>query len=120
MSTHLMGKVKTPSKSVKISDCKHYLTLLLTGSASQSKSLLLLASDREIHCVISILREILSLPVSRATKALLSKRKNITIIKALANKSTKLSQQRKIFKEYHKRILFLLKSTKNRLLEHLN
>ena len=114
-----MGNSKEYSRTVKISDCKVYLTLLLKGSPSQSKSLLLLASDREIRCVISILEAILSLPVSKTTKILLSKKKNITIIKALSNKSTKLSQQRKIFREFHKRILILLKSIKNRLLEHL-
>ena len=115
-----MGQKKEVINPVKISDCKSFISILLKGTATQAKSLLLLASNREIRCVVSILYAILSLPVSKHTQTLLSQKKNITIIKALSNKSTKLNQQRKIFRIYHKRILLLLRSLKNRLLQQLS
>ena len=60
-SVHVMGQSKETIKTVKISDCKFYISTLLKGSPVQARSLLLLASNREVQCIISILQEILSL-----------------------------------------------------------
>lgn len=114
-----MDSAKHNTKSVKISDCKEYLFILLKGSFFQAKGLLLFANNREIRCIISILKAIQTLPVSNVTKKLLSKRNTKAIILALVSSVSNKSKQRNIIKTFHKQILILLRSVKNRLLPYL-
>ena len=103
--------------SKRLRDCDSYIRLLLSGNQLQSEAILVTATDKQVECISEIIRNILQLPVGKKTKDLITKYNKLLI--TLSDKNNTVQHRLDIVQKSHSKILEVLLSVKNKLLQIL-
>ena len=98
----------------QVKHCREFLIVLLTGEYIQSIALLNTLNERQIVCVVEVLKAITTLRVSNKTKKLMGK--SIKLVSRLLNSKSKNKEKLKLIQNNTKIIYEILHSVKNKLI----
>ena len=84
----------------------------------QSEALLVTASGKQVDCLAEIVRNILELPVSKTTAALITRHKKL--LQTVGDKSVSAKKRLELIQKWHGIILNVLLSVRNKLLPLLD